>query len=347
MSNIDSSIRQAAYQPGLAEEAALAARGKKTAQAGTSLANVAHSQAEAARTLASVDAFKTTGMQRATVGAASVAAQGQLRSDLAAAEAHQSVDIYAIMGLIQKSAQEMRNVNREIRAGELDAQVGEFLSAADDMQEAATFRLAAGIVQGSVQMLAAGAQAVGSIRAAQKSAQAMNPQSQAAQLKDSAQKMNDCAAKFTTEAQDLRTQAGVAKSRTTVQNLQAKAQAAEGKADYLRTNARSMDKMVADKQAQVDGFNESARSLSSNGDTAGKLLGGLGEIATSGLKFAADSADASARRHEARAKLHESASAGANEMMQQMMDVIHDVKDKLDSIDQSRIETTRDIARNI
>ena len=115
----------------------------------------------------------------------------------------------------------------------------------------------------------------------------------------------------------------------------------------MRCKAAAAQATASSKQAEVDGLNESARSFSAGADAASKLIGGAGEIIAAGLKFGADSADVSARRHEARAKLHESASAQANEMMQQMMDVIRDVKDKLASIDQSRIETNRGIARNI
>lgn len=347
MPTIDSSIRTVAYQPGAGDEAAVASSGKKPAKNDISLETAALSQAAATRTMSSINSFQTLGTQLTNVPGATSASQVQLRTELGAVESNQPVDIYAIMGLIQKSAQEMRNTNREIRASELNAQVGELMSAANDMQKAANFRLAAGIVQGFVQMASGAAQAYGSIRAAAKSAQAMGPQQEATQLKGDAQKMNDSAQKLSTQAQDLRTQAGVAKSSRSVNKLQAQAQEADTQASKLRSNARVKDTQASTQQARVDGLNESARSFSTNADSAGKLLGGAGEIITAGLRFAADSADVSAKRHEARAKLHESAVSGANEMMQQMMDVIRDVKDKLASIDQSRIETNRGIARNI
>ncbi|MBS7777594.1 type III secretion system translocon subunit SctB [Acidovorax sp. CCYZU-2555] len=347
MPNIDSSIRTPGYQPGPGDADMLAPSGKKPVNGEVSMESAANDHRTAANTMASINALQMGGPQLPATVPTSPAAQAQLRTELSVLESNQAVDLYAVMGLIQKSAQEMRNTNREIRASELNAQVGELMSAASDMQKAANFRLAAGIVQGSVQMLSAGVQAYSSMSAASKSAQGAKPQGEATELKDSAQKMNDSAQTFNTEAQDLRTQAGVATDKTSVDNLQAQARAADDKASYLRTNARSMEKQAGTKQAQVDGFNASAQKASGNGDIAGKMLGGMGEIITAGLKFGADSADVSAKRHEARAKLHESASAGANEMMQQMMDVIRDVKDKLSSIDQSRIETNRGIARNI
>lgn len=347
MSTIDSSIRTVAYQPGAGDEAALASSGKKPAKNDISLETAALSQAAATHTLSSLKAFQAVGMQLTNIHGATPAAQAQLGAELSAVESNQPVDIYAIMGLIQKSAQEMRNANREIRASELKAQVGELLSAASDMHKAANFRLAAGIVQGCVQMTSGAVQAYGSVRAAAKSAQAIKPQAEAAKLKNEGLKMTDDAHKLSTQAQDLRAQAGVAKSSRSVTKLQAQAQEADTQASNLRSNARAKDRLASAQQAQVDGLSESARSFSTNSDAAGKVLGGAGDIITAGLRFGADSADVSAKRHEARAKLHESAFAGANEMMQQMMDVIRDVRDKLSSIDQSRIETNRGIARNI
>ena len=50
---------------------------------------------------------------------------------------------------------------------------------------------------------------------------------------------------------------------------------------------------------------------------------------------------------ETQAKVHETGVQHANDMMQQMMDVIRDVRDKLQSIQQAAVETNRGIARNI
>ncbi len=272
MTAIDPSIRPAPYQPGSADNqtpATAKTAQNAAAQKGMSLELAAYSQATAERTLTSVAAFQMGGPRVPHAPATSQAATAQLGTELAALESSQPVDIYAIMALVHKSAQGMRNTNREIRASELHAQVGELLSAANDMQKAANFRLAAGIVQGVTQM-ASGAAAVG--------------------LSMSSSPSND-------------------------------PDAAAG----ARVNTYS--------KTFIDGV--------SGG------IGGMGGVITAGLKFGADKADVSAKRHETSAKLHESARSAANEMMQQMMDVIRDVKDKLSAIDQSRIETNRGIARNI
>lgn len=90
-----------------------------------------------------------------------------------------------------------------------------------------------------------------------------------------------------------------------------------------------------------------ASAISDRAKGSSDILSGAGNITASVLNYHADLADAKAKRLEAGAKLHESASSEANEMMQQMMDVIRDVREKLSAIDQSRIETNRAISRNI
>lgn len=185
--------------------------------------------------------------------------------NLQSLQSSMSVDIYAVMAMAQKTAQEMRDANRELRASSLNAQVSELLSAADDMDKAAKFRLAAGIVQGAMKA-AAGAATFGF-------------------------------------------------------NATAKG---DGK-----------------------GSETDRKEHSAKGDGISLGMQGLGDIAAAGLNYGASKADAEVKRHEAIAKLHESAQAEANDMMQQMMDVIRDVRDKVSAIDQSRIETNRGISRNI
>jgi hypothetical protein len=56
--------------------------------------------------------------------------------------------------------------------------------------------------------------------------------------------------------------------------------------------------------------------------------------------------DIEARRLEANSAVHGNAVTQANDIMQQMQNVIKDVRDKLSTIEQSRLETTRGIGRN-
>lgn len=171
-----------------------------------------------------------------------------------------SVDIYAVMAMAQKTAQQMRDANREIRASSLDAQVSELMSAADDMQKSADFKFIAGIVQGGTQIISGAIQM-----------------------------------------------------------------------DFARSPSPG----------------DSIETSTTKGKAGSDIAGGIGSMIAAKFNHLASSAEVSAKRHEATAKLHESATAEANDMMQQMMDVIRDVRDKLSAIDQSRIETNRGIARNI
>ncbi|MEC4720732.1 type III secretion system translocon subunit SctB [Noviherbaspirillum sp. CPCC 100848] len=83
------------------------------------------------------------------------------------------------------------------------------------------------------------------------------------------------------------------------------------------------------------------------GEGMSKSISGLGGIVSSSIKLGADMADAKRSELEATAKTHENASQQANDMMQQMQDIIRDIREKLQAINQASIEANRGIARNI
>ncbi len=97
-------------------------------------------------------------------------------------------------------------------------------------------------------------------------------------------------------------------------------------------------------QAKLDGF---ATNSSGIGQGLSGMAGGVGGIVQAAYDRKAGEADAARSRLEADAKVFESGAQHANDLMQQMMDVIRDVRDKLGAIEQSRSETTRGIARNL
>lgn len=78
--------------------------------------------------------------------------------------------------------------------------------------------------------------------------------------------------------------------------------------------------------------------------TTGQALGGIGSAS---VNYQAQRSDAEKKEMEAQSKISETSAQHANEMMQQMMDVIRDVRDKLSSIQQAATEANRSIARNI
>ncbi len=97
-------------------------------------------------------------------------------------------------------------------------------------------------------------------------------------------------------------------------------------------------------QAKLDGF---ATNSSGIGQGLSGMAGGVGGIVQAAYDRKAGEADAARSHLEADAKVFESGVQHANDLMQQMMDVIRDVRDKLGAIEQSRSETTRGIARNL
>lgn len=204
------------------------------------------------------------------------------------------LDVNAMMAMFQRLSQEMRNANRQIRASELDAQVSDLLGAANKMETAAIYRLAAGCVQGGMQIASGAIQVGGAFKAGY----------------DLKKSQPDTAAATDTST----TGSGAAAANSTASAI---------------PPDKAFDLTMARTKAASD------------------ITGGVSEVASSLLKFGADSADVEAKRMEATARLHESASSEANEMMQQMLEVIRDVRDKISTIQQASIETNRGIARNV
>lgn len=162
---------------------------------------------------------------------------------------------------------------------------------------------------------------------------------------------------------------------------QAKVDASLAAADKIRDAANdrmvgaivSGSMQIAGGVTQFAGGIKGSRSLASNADVLGaegintKGSAILAGIDKQGQKFQAGSAtlggggqiiqgimDDQAARDEAQkamldadAQVHASASEDAKDLMNQMMDVIRDVREKLGSIEQSRLETNRGIARNV
>jgi hypothetical protein len=121
--------------------------------------------------------------------------------------------------------------------------------------------------------------------------------------------------------------------------------AAEEPADSDRQ--KIYDNIAAEQteDARISGVN--ATKYHGYSQAVGSLTGGLGGIATASITLGADLADVDSKKKEAEARKHESASSQANDMMSQMMDIIRDVREKLQSMEQSRQETNRGISRNI
>jgi len=240
--------------------------------------------------------------------AAARAADGTMAHLGSLSEDGVSADIFSFMALFQKIAQEMRNTARMERNTELQAQVTALQNAAEQMKTAAAFRFAAGMVQGAFQ-IAGGPMQIG-----------MGAASASSTIKGAR-------LEATGNSQVAQSSPGATGPMTSTQS---------------KLNMAGNDNIAAGKELSAVGAKQQAYAQAS-----GSIAGGVGGMIASGLNYGADMADARRSELETQAKVHETAVQHANDMMQQMMDVIRDVRDKLSSIQQAQIETNRSINRNV
>ena len=221
-----------------------------------------------------------------------------------------TADIYAFMALFQKLAQQMRDTARTQRTTDLQAQVSSLQNAAEKMKDAAAQRLTAAIVQGAMQ-IAGGALQMG---------------------------MSGLSAKQSIKGAQLEAQGK--NNLATLKEFDGSKALPDKMQSSLTQSANNMVK---------DGQIASTRGTlyQGMGQSANSIAGGLGGIIGASFTNKADLAEADKMNLETQAKVHETGVQHANDMMQQMMDVIRDVRDKLQSIQQAAVETNRGIARNI
>lgn len=89
------------------------------------------------------------------------------------------------------------------------------------------------------------------------------------------------------------------------------------------------------------------QALSGTAQGTGGMVSGSGTIVGAYRSQEAAEHDAKKAELEADASVHEKGSQQANELMQQMMDCIRDVREKLAAIGQAQTESVRGIARNV
>lgn len=244
--------------------------------------------------------------QPSTANNGTAGATAQALSQMLVSEAQ--TDIYAVMALFTKIAQEQRNAAREVRHSEMQAQVGSMMNAAQEIRNAAKDRLVGAIISGTMQIGAGAIQVGGASLSLKSSVSALNSFK-------SSQNPASVNANFASHPKLNRLTGETPKTPMTTEEL-----------SNLTTQAGS---------------------YTSGADGASKMLTGMGTMAGGVAEYSAAQHDAQKARLEAEAKAHEAATQQAGDVMQQMMDVIRDVRDKLNSIEQSRAETSRGIARNI
>ena len=230
-----------------------------------------------------------------------------------------SADIFTFMALFQKLAQEMRNANREVRTAEIEGQITELQNAAGEMRKAASMRFAAAVTEGAMQIAGGVLQGVSSTIALADGAKSFSKGQQQLALDQKA----NMAKQIKSGSSDV----GVQRHANQIKNdLQ------------IQSKAAGLDASLSGRKADYG---------IQMGQALGSITSGLGGVISAGMRLEAENADASRAEAEARSKEHEIEVQHANDIMQQMMEIIRDVRSKLESINQAAVETNRGIARNI
>lgn len=219
-----------------------------------------------------------------------------------------SADMSNFMALFQQLAQNMRGTARTQRTVDMQSQVSALQGAAAEMKSAAKSRFTASMIQSGMQIFGGLAQAGLSTGAAYKTLQG-----------------------------NSLTASGKAKM----------ADARNG--GEFRTSAQTESIRADGNILKTDGANAKTYGDALNGfsQAAGSLMNGAGGLVAAFYTLKADRHDAGRSELETQAKVFETGVQHSNDIMQQMMDVIRDVREKLQSMQQSGFETIRGISRNI
>lgn len=215
-------------------------------------------------------------------------------------------DIYQIMALFQELSQDARNSARTDRHAQLELRMEQMGQAAQKMRDAATERLIGTCVQAGVQ-IAASAVTIG-ISAGSLSS--------------------------TIKAENM--------------NIQAKSMAAGAE----QAKALNLPNMSASLQNSADGLRSASFVMSNKTQqisqickSAGEIVTASGSIIKGGYEHSAGNKEADKVLHDKQAEMHRLGYDNANEVMQQMRDLIRDLQSKLAELDRSTSETNKQITR--
>jgi hypothetical protein len=232
----------------------------------------------------------------------------------------------------------------------MEQQVAQLKSAANEIRSAAQDRFVGSVVASAMQ-IGSGLVQIGS------GAMAASQASKALSAKDPSIKANQQEiASLSKDAKELASytpkelEAMSKNPAISSSDLAQKAMDSRMKAE-LNTKIGDLKAQNVEAQTKLDNLkadlNRKASLTQEIGKGSGNVLEGIGGIAKSSMELKASAHDAARSDLEAQAKISEVNSQQAGDFMQQMMDMIRDVRDKLSSIEQSNIETNRGIARNI
>ena len=258
-----------------------------------------------------------------------------------------TADIYDFMQVFQQVAQQMRSSARVQRTSEMQAQVTSLQGAAQEMRAAAAERFKAALTQAITQIVSGAVQVGMAGFSAFKSAQGMKADSAKAAESSSANSSTAKAGDSTTMRLDnFLDDAPTMKLNDFLHEPQSM------RLDNFLddTPPMKLSEFLGESAAQPTQINTAAvvgKLVSDSIQGTASIINGIGAIPAAIFTQRAAEMDANKANLETEAKMHENAQQQANETMQQMMDVIRDVREKLQSIEQANLETSRSIARNI
>ena len=240
----------------------------------------------------------------------SEAAQSQARLSLLQ-EDDVKADIYSFMALFAQMAQSMRNSARATRTAEANMEINAKLLAADKMAAAAEKRFVSSIIQGVAQIVGGAIQFGASV--ASVGFTASGAKSDAA-------------------------------GRTMLKEVEVGG--APNPVSGVRMGPNKQLTMTTEAQTMIAGAAKTSAigsALTGSGTGASSMLGGVGTVASASTTKEADAEDQARARLDVQAKVHETAVQHSNEIMQQTMDIIRDVREKLQAMEQAALETNRKI----
>lgn len=115
----------------------------------------------------------------------------------------------------------------------------------------------------------------------------------------------------------------------------------------VQARATQLEAQAASFGADAARSSAKSQRVSSVAQAGAAAAGGIGGLTSAAQERRAAEHEARRAELDVEAKVHETASRRADEAMQQMLDIIRGIREKLAGMEQSRSETARSVARNI
>ena len=237
-------------------------------------------------------------------------------------------DIFSYMAIFAQFAQTMRNINREMSNANTDAQVNAINAGADKQISAANERLSAAKTKSIAEGIGAGIQiGVGvlsmasAVKSTRTSIKGINAES-AATLKANKLELSN----------NITPPKGIA-----------------GHAHNFSQKTIISNEFAAAKKltAQGTGLVAKTHALGGIGQGLSQASSAIGGSIAADAEFRGNIDDAEKTKLDATAKTAETNYQQAREVMQQMQDILRDIREKFQSIQQGQIDTNKAIVRNV